>query len=266
VEEKSVNTALSIVAIVVVVALLIGAWWWVRSRRTPTSAGARGTLSDGWQFFIRPTRLEPPGTVFRIDRSKRRYIVDTLDIPTRSGEEAIGRTEESVKANMGMVARLFGLGPKLDVSAAHTETLTFELKGARREYLEDADLDSVLEPWLTALKPREGSHYYVIREVISGREITYRLNRDQVDKLGGEAALTDAAKLEGNLHASTSKSEYVLEQKFARPMRVMFLPEEVRPATRGLGEETMIGRDPVTQPLVWEETAEPTDAVEPETP
>ena len=39
----------------------------------------------------------------------------------------------------------------------------------------------------------------MIREV-AGSEITYRLDKGQVDKLGGEASLTDAAKLEGNLH------------------------------------------------------------------
>ena len=97
----------------------------------------------------------------------------------------------------------------------------------------------------------------MFREVVSGSEITYHRNRGQTDKLGGEASLTEAAKLEGNLHTATSKEDYLLQQKFEIPMRIMFLPEELRPLTRGLAEETVIGRRPVTQPLVWEDAEEP---------
>jgi hypothetical protein len=60
----------------------------------------------------------------------------------------------------------------------------------------------------------------------------------------------------GNLYTSTSKSEYLLQQSFDRPMRIMFLPEELRPVTRGLAEGTVIGRRPVTKPLVWEDAAQ----------
>jgi hypothetical protein len=154
---------------------------------------------------------------------------------------------------MGMVARFFGLGPRLEVNTEHTETFVFELKGASRQLVEDADLDAVLAPWLKQHALREGFRYFVIRETVSGSEITYHLDHGQVDKLGGEASLTEAAKLEGNLHGSTSKSEYLLQQTFGKPMRIMFLPEELRPLTRGLAEETVVGRRPVTEPLVWEE-------------
>jgi hypothetical protein len=247
---------LEVLGVVVVLAVLAGAWWWVRRSRTESAPAAPPLLGDGWQFYSRPTELEPPGTVFRIDASKRRFMVDTLHVTTQSGDEAVGRREESVRANMGMVARFFGLGPKLEVDAEHTATFVFELKGASRQYVDDADLDGVLDPWLAQHELREGSHYFVIREVVSGSEITYHLDRGQVDKLGGEASLTEAAKLEGNLHTSTSKSDYVLQQTFDKPMRIMFLPEELRPLTRGLAEAAVVGRRPVTQPLVWEDAAE----------
>ena len=71
----------------------------------------------------------------------------------------------------------------------------------------------------------------VFREVASGSEITYHRNRGQTDKLGGEASLTEAAKLEGNLHTATSGEDYLLQQKFEKPLRIMFLPEELRPLT-----------------------------------
>jgi hypothetical protein len=251
------DTVLIVLAVVAVLVLLAGAWWLVRSRRAPSGPLAPPLLGAGWQFYSRPTELEPPGTVFRIDPSKRRYMVDTLEVTAQSGDEAVGRREESVQASMGMVARFFGLGPKLDVDAEHSETFVFDLKGASRQYVSDSDIDTVLDPWLEQHELREGSRYFVIREAVSGSEITYHLDRSQVDKLGGEASLTEAAKLEGNLHTSTSKSDYVLQQTFDKPMRIMFLPEELRPLTRGLAERTVIGRRPVTTPLIWEDATEP---------
>ena len=49
---------------------------------------------------------------------------------------------------MGMIARFFGLGPRLDVTAQHTESFVFELTGGNRQYVDDADLDPVLDAWL----------------------------------------------------------------------------------------------------------------------
>jgi hypothetical protein len=71
----------------------------------------------------------------------------------------------------------------------------------------------------------------VFREVDLGSEMTYHPEKGQVDKLGGEASLTEAAKLEGNLHTATSGEDYLLQQKFEKPLRIMFLPEELRPLT-----------------------------------
>jgi hypothetical protein len=248
------DTVLTVLAVVAVLVVLAVGWWLVRRRRTPSGAKAPPLLGPGWQFYDRPTELEAPGTVFRIDGSKRRYMVDSLDVQTQSGQEAVGRRKESIEANMGMVARFFGLGPKLDVAAEHTETFEFELKGGSRQYVDDSDLDPVLDPWLAQHELRGGSRYFVIREAVLGSEITYHLSVGQVDKLGGEASLSEAAKLEGNLHTSKSGSDFVLQQTFDKPMRVMFLPEELQPF-RGATEDGVL-RQPVTTPLVWEETAD----------
>src|SRR5437870_4068400 len=115
------DTVLMVLEVVAALILLAGGWWFVRSRRTSSAPSPPPLLSAGWQFYSRPTELEPPGTIFRIDRSKRRYMVDTLKVPTERGDEAVGRREESVQAEMGMVARLLGLGPRVDIDAEHTE-------------------------------------------------------------------------------------------------------------------------------------------------
>ena len=241
-----------VIGIVVVLVVLAAGAVFVRTRRTPSAPEAPDLLDPGWQFYSRPTVLEAPGTVFRIDAAKRRYIVDSLTVQIQKGDEAVGSRRESVHANMGMVARFLGLGPKVDVASEHSENFVFELKGSSREYVEDNDLDPVLNPWIEQQNLREGSRYYVIREAIAGNEITYQLDVGQVDQLGGEARIK-AAELKGNLHTSKSKSEYLLKQTFDTSMRVMFLPEELRPLTRGLAEDTVYGLRPVKEPLVWED-------------
>ena len=46
----------------------------------------------------------------------------------------------------------------------------------------------------------------------------------------------------------------MLEKKFDKPMRVMYLPEEIKPISAGLaGERPELGLVPVKETLVWEE-------------
>ena len=61
-------------------------------------------LQEGWQFYHRPTTLEPVGTVFRIDKEHRRYIVDRLDIEKMSGREAAGHLEDSIEIGGGVLS------------------------------------------------------------------------------------------------------------------------------------------------------------------
>ena len=79
-----------VIGIVVVVVVLAAGVVFVRTRRPPSAPQAPDLLDPGWQFYSRPTELEAPGTVFRIDAAKRRYIVDSLTVQIQKGDEAVG--------------------------------------------------------------------------------------------------------------------------------------------------------------------------------
>lgn len=243
--------------IIAVLGLIAAGWWLVRSRRAGPggTAGPDRMLEPGWQFYGKPTALEPPGTVFRIDPHKRRYLVDTLDLPVQAGDEAFGRHRERVAASMGMVARFFGLeGASVKVEGENTQELEFEMVGARREVVEDADLDPALTALLERLQYRADNRYFIIRECRTATGVTYHLEGHQVDRLGGEAALKGAVGVEGRLYEGDRSREYVLEQTFDAPLRVLFMPEEIRPLARGLaGEKPRLGTAPVREVLEWEE-------------
>jgi len=242
--------ALAIVVIVVAVIL-------VRRSRVPSATG-RGVsriLDRGWQYYFTPTTLEPPGTVFRIDAEHKRYLVDTLPVQAQIGEEAFGESKESVASNLGILARFLGLKDvNINIGASKTEQLIFKMDKPQREVLNDRDLDRVLQPFLTNLEYRVDNRYFVIRESRRAMGITHHLTRAQVDDLGGKVSLANRLALEGTLFKSEQSGEFQLEKKFDRPMRIMFLPEEIKAVSVGFARvKPELGRAPVTETLVWEE-------------
>lgn len=249
-----VNYTLIAVAIIalVVAAILVRR---SRLRSDDDQGGSRRILDRGWQYYFTPTTLEPPGTVFRIDAQHRRYLVDTLPVQIQVGEEVFGEHTESVAANLGILVRFLGLkGVNVKVGTAKTERLVFKMDKPEREVVDDQDLDKVLRPFLKYLEYRVDNRYFVIRESRKATGITHHLTRSQVDDLGGEASLADSLALEGTLFESERSGEFLLQKKLDKPMRVMFLPEEIKPVSAGLaGEQPELGRVPVNETLVWED-------------
>ncbi|KPJ57905.1 MAG: hypothetical protein AMS16_00435 [Planctomycetes bacterium DG_58] len=241
----------AIVAVVVAAILVRRA----RPRSGGDHGGASRILERGWQFYFAPTTLEPPGTLFRIDADHRRYIVETLLVEAQVGEEAFGEYTESVTAGLGILARFLGLkGINVNASTAKTEQLVFKLDKPEREVVNDLDLDKVLRPFLKDLDYRVDNRYFVIRECRKATGITHHLTQSQVDDLGGEATLADRLALEGTLFKSERRGEFLLEKNFDQPMRVMFLPEEIKPVGASLARaRPELGLVPVSETLIWEE-------------
>lgn len=214
-----------------------------------------GALPPGWVFYSNPTTLEQPGTVFRIDPQGRRYIVDLLKVAIQSGDEAAGTVEESVNANTGMIARFVGLhNIEASIGAQKTERFEYGITDPVKEYIPDIEIDKILPSFLATLDYRKGHRYFVIREARKASSIRYRLTKKQVDSFGGEASVGTQLSAQGKLFSSDSSGQYILEQDFKTPMRVMFLPEEIRQVTAGLAsEKPQLGLMPVKESLYWED-------------
>ena len=209
-------------------------------------------LQEGWQFYHRPTTLEPVGTVFRIDDEHRRYIVDELTIETSRGKEAGGHLEDQTEVGAGMLARLLGIGPEVDSHAKTTEKVVFELRQAEREISTDMAVATALDPFLEKLKYRVDNRYFLIRECRWARAMTYRLSKQRVAEFGGETTLHESLTIGANLKSGNSRA-YEIDCAFDQEMRVMFLPEEIKPVSAGLGlAQPELGLTPVVTPLVWE--------------
>ena len=210
-------------------------------------------LQTGWQFYHRPTTLEPIGTVFRIDPNRRRFIVDKLDVESRRGKEVSEYLEDQIELGAGILARLVGVGPEADTNAKIAEKIIFSLIEPEREVTTDRALDDVLQPFLQSLNYRIDNRYFLIRECRWAKAMIYRLSKERIIALGGEATVNEALKVKGKLNA-VREGFFEINCTFEEAMQVMFLPEEVQPISAGLGSGVPeLGLVPVNEPLVWEE-------------
>jgi hypothetical protein len=215
-------------------------------------------LAPGWQFYSRPSNLEPPGTVFRIDGEKRRYIVERLTPTVDSGPEPDAKKVEVIETQINILARLMGIqDANVEASGGKSKMLEFEIIEPERQATTDRNMDVVLNPFLNTLGFRADNRYYVIREARSATAMTYRLTGAQFGELGGETAVSTAVEL-GVKFESKGQNVYEVQQKFPERLAVMFLPEEIAPVRAGLGAgASELGRIPVTGILEWRESALP---------
>ena len=250
------NVYLYVLAAVVVLAII--GFILVKLKKVPSGSHAdlpTGALARGWQFYSNPTTLEPPGTIFRIAPDKQRYIVDSLPVTISSGEEAMGKLEESITADSNIVAHFIGLvNAEAGVGTQKTEHFVYEVDGPVMEQVSDVELEKTLPAFLEKHNLRQGHRYFVIRQARKVNAMRYRLTNKQVDDFGGKAAVGEKLTAQGKVFSSDSNGQYILEENFKTPMRIAFLPEEIRTIRASLGEaRPQMGLVPVTEVLSWKD-------------
>lgn len=236
---------------------LAGLTWLVWRRKAIQSElkAPSHILDTGWQFYSKPTTLEPPGTVFRIDTDGRRYLVTLLDVPSQIGQEAAGRVHESVSTSTGVLARFLGLQlGHLKTEGRRQEQLVFEIKSPAREVTTDQDIEAALVTFLDTLDYRVDNRYFIVRECRTARAMSFTLSDLQLIDLGGQVMLKKLVSGRGTLVRSSRTKHWELNQQFPKPMRVMFLPEEIKPITAAFaGNPPQLGRVRVKETLNWKD-------------
>jgi hypothetical protein len=210
-------------------------------------------LEPGWQFYSKPTTLEPPGTVFRIDKSGSRFVVDVINVLTTTGKEAFGNSKQTIRTSAMALSRF--IGNNFDASARQNgfreEMLEFELIDVEREITTDVVVEKTLKEFPSKVEYREDNRYFIIRESRSANEIHYTLSEELLNEIGGSASLLKYVDSQANF-SYQKQGEYILSQKLPSRMRVMFLAEEIIQTSASLtGGMPEFGTAPITKPLVW---------------
>lgn len=211
-------------------------------------------LEPGWQFYPRPTSTEPPGTVFRVDGTHHRYVVEFLEVPTTTGKEVFGKTTQAMQTTAQALSRI--IGKPVDASASQdgkrVETLEFEMTDVERELTTDAMIADILDKFREKIDYKRGNRYFVIREARSAKALHYTLSEQLANSLGGKGSIAEFVKTQAGL-SYESRGKYVISQELPTRMRVMFLAEEIVPVSSSFGGakpdfETV----PVREVVVWE--------------
>lgn len=244
---------IALVAVGVLGAMILASVWLFQVGRMDRRSTAPGALLEpGWQFYARPTSLEPPGTVFRIDSAGRRFAVAEIAPPITTGAEVFGANREAIRTSAQIVARFIG-GRDEAAAGQHgdrIETLEFQMFDVQKEVTTDMDTMKLLQQFRSVVDYRRDNRYFVIRESRSALALRYSLSDALVDSLDGQAGLDKLVKGDAGL-SYRKDGGYVLEQKLPTRMRVMFLAEEITPAKGISGGKPQFETIPVTEPLVW---------------
>lgn len=184
-------------------------------------------LENGWQFYHVPTTLEPVGTVFRINKDKVRFIVKNFQIKSQLGNEAPVRITKSSDTGLGLLVKFLEIVVSGKLKASKNEKIEFELKNPEREITTD-DNEQEIFSQLSDIKFLEDNKYYIIRECRFATGMNYRLSKQSLIDIGGEAQINNTIKGKAEIKR-LSESTFEIPQEFSEKMRVMFLPLEITP-------------------------------------
>lgn len=211
-------------------------------------------LDAGWQFYSRPTTMDPPGTVFRVDKEGVKYPVHRLGLAIEEGKEAEIHLESEIETTASILTRFFGLRSfDVKAGAGRVKRLKFSMSEPVREVTTDYTVSKSMGLFLKEMPYKAGNRYFLIRAARTATAMKYLLSQELAADLGGEVAITEAIKAGAKIKAGT-QGIVEIDQKFEERMRVMFLPEEIMPVRAGLSsKQPELGLRPVSEVLIWEE-------------
>lgn len=186
----------------------------IYSQSLPTNA-----ILKNYRPFESPRTNGRPGEVYRIDENGIKYIVqDVTQISQKVSDEGdlIGRMYFTDKELLTLLNLEFD---RLEVIPAEVKIMK-----ATREYTEQTTVDKVLYDGgkIRELIVDSKSKYYIIREAILSKDVTFRFSHEVVKKIKrGANALTEIK--------STEELDFPFEirKKFKKEKRIFYLNQKI---------------------------------------
>jgi len=192
-------------------------------------------LPVGWRFYDYPTDGEPPGTVYRINRTtKIPYAVDTLVLPPDAIEEKTewpGEQTEQLTIESAIEAGL--LLVKTDLKGEGTAEslrqakITLNIGKCTKEKVYDKDLKGPRSAFRKSAQDVSADDaYFVIRESRKTTDLKISAT-DEVLRNLGATIVAGEAKLGGKIWKANEKRGYTVEYTGEKPLRFMYKAEEI---------------------------------------
>lgn len=185
------------------------------SQNLPTNA-----ILKNFHPFSTPRTNGRPGEVYRVDENRVKFIVqDITQIKEKTSEEGdlIGRMYFTAEELLTFLNLEFD---RLEVIPAEVKIVN-----AIREYTEQIAVDKFLykDKKVREIIVDPNSTYYLIREAILSKDVTFRFSHDVVNKIKRGAASLSKVQ-------STEEVDFPFEiqKKFKKEKRIFFLEQEIK--------------------------------------
>lgn len=188
--------------------------------------------SEGFQPYTSPRSFGGPGQVFRTDEAGVPWPVETLQFATTIGSEFLPKYVSSLEYSLEALLQTIGvtgvqLPASLSANAGRSSSVTLESTDASRLFVDDRYLDEALQGRGTGLRIRPGNSYFVVREAIQSKALTYKVQRKWLASFSAEADFIEVVKTKASPKLEGDE-ELSVEASFSKPMFLMYRADQLK--------------------------------------
>jgi hypothetical protein len=232
-KKKFLIAALVAVAVIGGASIYVGNWYLNRNVET-TLAGLPALTYPGFQTWPTPRTFDGPGTVFQ-EMGKKFYSIGPTGLTNQNvGTEALVNVHTTGKWKGDVLAQFTGTGSgSFGIRNDQDIDLALEFEGSERWRVDALKLDDAIKAM--KLPFSSGGKFYVVRESISVKRISYRVSFNSDAESDATAKVATVGKetpsIDGKITVkAVTKNALELKQEFARPHYVFYLASEIGPS------------------------------------
>ena len=212
----------------------------------PLITGAISQIPKGYECPINASNLYPVGAIYRRDAhgvyynvkdlSKTALIKDNLRRDVKISDYEITDTQKSnAEASIALLKKVVP-GLSLDASGKKQQTVAIDVtvKDIRAEDIDDGVEDQAVKWLKNNINLKNGNRYYLVRQAIKAKTVSYVLKKQELAKIGAKAKLQEAAQGAANLTFRDNDGSLKLDQSFEPRITVCTKSSEI---TGALGRQ-----------------------------
>jgi hypothetical protein len=187
---------------------------------------------EGFEAFSTPREFDGPGTIYKVVDGKTFSAGKVVFSSMGGGMEVIPKYTSSTSVSLTQLLKTLGASAAL-LPASVSNNLSASSKvniesttGNRARAESDDVVNAALRTWKPSVRPPSSEQYFLIRETIQTRKLTYSIANDWLAGLGLDAQSLQRAGYNGEIKAG-SNSALALDASFEQPLNVYYKTQRI---------------------------------------
>lgn len=188
---------------------------------------------EGFEAFATPREFDGPGSIYRIEADGKRFPAGKVDFSAMGGGmEVMPKYSRSLNLSLDQLLKNLGASAQLlpvSISANLSRTSEVNIEsttGTRLRADTDDTVNAALQGWKPATKPSPNDQYFLIRETIQTRKLTYTVKNDWLASAGLDIQSLAKAGYTGTAKAA-SNNGLSLDASFERDLNVYYKTQRI---------------------------------------